>query len=83
MTKVSPQVAQMKKSDFPVTKKRSFFVEWIKHYPNIRYSIAADAVFCAECILFGDIKSPFVITGFPQWNNAFGTERGMITQHVN
>ena len=35
MTKVPPQVAQKKKSDFPVTRKRSFLVEWIKQYPSI------------------------------------------------
>ena len=42
MTKVPLQVAQMKKSDFPVTRKRSFLVEWIKQYPSIRFSIAID-----------------------------------------
>ena len=62
-------------------EKISFQLPTRDHFPwnGLKDTQALDT---ALLLMLCFVKSPFVTTGFQQCNNAFDTERGMITQHV-
>ena len=69
---------------YPVnSQKRRFQPRWVQEFPWIQYSISADGVFCAPCLLFSSacFNSEFVTAPFRDWKNAFGTARGTLNRH--
>lgn len=70
--------------EYPInSQKRRFQPKWMQEFPWIRYSVSADGIFCAPCLLFSSARfnSEFVTAPFRDWKNAVGTARGTLNRH--